>query len=240
MAIVTHGFTYNGRSTTVFKVRTTGDATWTKPVPIYERVSVPGRNGDIVIPTGAYENVSVIYKCGIKKDMEEQYHAFVNFLLSNPGYHRLEDTYHPDYYRMAIVESIGDPALGWRYNSGEFEVVFSCKPQMFLKSGETTTTFTATGNINNPTLFDAKPLLRVYGTGEFVVGSDTVRITSANSYTDIDCETENAYKNDASVNCNGNIVLSGDSFPVIPPGSQRIILRSGISRIEVKPRWWQL
>ena len=235
-----HSFTYNGKSTTEFKVRTSGDATWGKPAPIYERISVPGRNGDIVTFTGAYENVSVRYKCGIRRDMEEQYHAFINFLLSSTGYHRLEDTYHPDYFRMAMVESIDDPTLGWLYQAGEFNITFTCKPQMFLKSGEEKSVFTSSGYLTNPTLYAAKPLLRVYGTGEFVIGSDTVRITSANSYTDIDCETENAYKDNSSVNCNGNIVLSKDSFPVLPAGRQGITLRSGISRIEIIPRWWQL
>ena len=235
-----HTFTYKGKSTSEFGMRISGEATWGKPAPIYERVTVPGRNGEIIIPTGAYENTSVQYKCGITKDMDTTYTEFVNFLLADPGYQRLEDSYHPDYYRLAMIESIGEPTFSRLYRAVEFLVVFTCKPQTYLKSGEEKTVFTASGQITNPTLFNAKPLLRVYGTGEFSIGSDTVRITSANSYTDIDCESENAYKNDSSNNCNGNIILSGDSFPVIDPGVHGIVLRSGITRIEVTPRWWQL
>ena len=233
-----NSFTYNGRSTEEFKVYTTGSATWAKPAPIYERVSVPGRNGELTSFTGAYENVNIQYVCGLKKDMEDKFHAFINFLMSSPGYHRLEDTYHPDYYRLAMIESIDPPTLGHLYRAGEFAVNFSCKPQTFLKSGETLISITSSSNITNPTLFASKPLLRVYGTGEFTLGDTTVRITSASSYTDIDCETENAYKD--STNCNGNIVLSGDSFPTIPAGTSTLVKGSGISRIEITPRWWQL
>lgn len=217
-----------------------GDVTWTKPNPIYERTAVPGRNGEIVQFTGSYENVQVVYKCGITKDFSANYAAFVNFLMSQPGYHRLEDSYHPEYYRMAMLESIDQPELTRFYRAAEFNVTFSCKPQAFLKSGEHKRVFTSNGTIYNPTLFAAKPLLRVWGTGTFSIANDTVRITSANTYTDIDCETENAYKDNSSNNCNGNIVLSGDSFPVIPSGANGITLGSGITRIEIIPRWWQL
>ena len=106
-----HTFTYKSKSTSEFGMRISGEATWGKPAPIYERVTVPGRNGEIIIPTGAYENTSVQYKCGITKDMDATYTEFVNFLLADPGYQKLEDSYHPDYYRLAMIESIGEPTF---------------------------------------------------------------------------------------------------------------------------------
>lgn len=235
-----HLMTFDGKSNRDFIVTVSGEDTWRKPAPIMERVSVPGRNGDLVIFTGAYENVSISYHCGITRDFNINYSAFVNYLLSKQGYRKLEDSYHPDLYRMAILENVGDPALKKLYRAGEFDITFLCKPQMFLKSGDNKRTFTSNGTIFNPTLYASKPLLRVYGTGQFSIGNDTVTITSANSYTDLDCETENAYKDNSSNNCNGNVRLSGDSFPTIPAGSNGVTLGSGITRIEIIPRWWQL
>ena len=60
----------------------------------------------------------------------------MNFLLKEPGYHRLEDSYHPDYYRMAVLDKEISPELGFQNYSGSFDLTFSCMPQQYLKSGE--------------------------------------------------------------------------------------------------------
>lgn len=233
-----HLFVFNGKSSRDFLVNISGEDTWRKPAPIMEAVTVPGRNGQIITFTGAYENVEVPYHCGIGGAFDARYTSFINWLLSSPGYHRLEDSYHPDVFRLAAVSSLGDPALTKLNRSGEFDIAFNCKPQSFLKTGEKKLTFTATGNLYNPTLYEAKPLIRVYGTGTLVIGSEQVTITSANGYTDLDCELEDAYRD--SDNCNGNIQLYGDHFPVIPAGKHGVSFTSGISRVEIVPRWWQL
>ena len=235
-----HYFTFDGRPSRDFMVMISGEDTWKKPKPILERITVPGRNGDIITFNGAYENASVTYHCGVVRDFDENYTAFVNWLLASPGYRRLEDSYHPGYYRMATVEAIGDPSLTKLNRSATFDLTFTCKPQTFLKHGEKKYVFTRTGDIYNPTLFDAKPLIRVYGVGEFSIGSGIVTINEADGYTDLDCELEDAYKDDSSNNCNGKIRLAGDHFPVIPAGRHGVTLGTGITRIEITPRWWQL
>ena len=60
-------------------------------------------------------------------------------------------------------------------------------------------------------------------------------ITSADQYTDIDCEIMDAYK--GATNCNGNIRTTDNKFPVLRAG-QNNITKSGISRLEITPRWW--
>ena len=86
-------------------------------------------------------------------------------------------------------------------------------------------------------MFEAKPLLRVYGTGSVGIGSETLTITSANQYTDIDCDLQDAFK--GTTNCNGNIRLSSGSFPVLKPGYTGVTL-SGVSRVEIIPRWFSV
>ena len=119
--------------------------------------------------------------------------------------------------------------------AGEFDLTFNCKPQRFLKSGEDAITFTSGGSVLNETMQTAKPLLRVYGTGTFSIGGATMTISSANVYTDIDCDLMNAFK--GTTNCNGNI--SG-TFAALAPGDNAITLGSGITKIEITPRWWVL
>jgi phage-related protein len=108
-----------------------------------------------------------------------------------------------------------------------------------LKSGELPVSFTAAGNLINKYLTEAKPLIRAYGTGTFSIGNRSVQITSADTYTDIDCDLMEAYKDTLATNCNNNIILTDGEFPSLMPGDNLITL-SGLSGIEITPRWWVL
>jgi phage-related protein len=61
---------------------------------------------------------------------------FRNAIVSQVGYQRLTDTFHPDEYRMAIYTD-GLEIDPIKYNTAsEFELKFNCKPQRWLTSGE--------------------------------------------------------------------------------------------------------
>lgn len=102
-----------------------------------EYVSVPGRNGDLIIDNGKWNNVKVTYNdCLIEDNFPEKFADFRSKLTRMKGYKRLEDTFDPDVYRMANIEDIEINTLGTRYHSGVFDITFNCKPQRFLKSGD--------------------------------------------------------------------------------------------------------
>ena len=119
---------------------------------------------------------------------------------------------------------------------GEFNIEFDCKPQRFLKSGEHTISYTANGSIRNNTNRQAKPFLRVYGTGAGTVGigSETITISAISSYVDIDCEIMDAFK--GATNCNGNVSFSNDI--IIQSGDVGITMTGNITKVDVTPRWW--
>ena len=229
---------FNGKSTRDFGVWISGLGTWGAPERDVEHVEVPGRNGDLTFDNGRFKNITVPYEAFIPRRFDECFGAFRAFLVSSAGYHRLEDDYHPDEYRMAEYYEAIEPDVGTLNRSGKFTLSFYCKPQRFLKSGEKAVTFTSAGQIYNPTLFASKPLLRVYGTGSFGIGSETVTISSANTYTDIDCDIKDAFK--GTTNCNGNITLSSGDFPVLNPGFNGVSLGTGITKIEITPRWYTI
>ena len=237
---MTHLFKYNGRSTQDFGIRLSGEDTWKKPSPDLERTAVPGRNGDLIASNRRYNNVAIAYKAGIVFDFDRNYNGFINFMLSDPGYHRLEDSYHPDVYRMAVVETDFAPSMTAYNQQGQFNIQFNCKPPTFLKSGDQELTFTKDGVIFNPTMFEAKPLLRVYGTGNVHIGDEVVSVLSQDSYTDIDCESEEAYMDNALSPRNNLVQVSGDDFPVLPPGETKIHIGGGVSKLVIIPRWWRL
>ena len=230
-------FAYDGKSSREFGIIINEHTGYNSPERDFTTVEVPGMNGDLTLDNGRYKNVIITYKCGIANGFAAQISALRAWLCSNIGYHRLEDSYHPDYYRIARISGTMEPTSFARARAGQFDIQFDCKPQRFLKSGEEIYTFTGTGKIVNPTLYNALPLIRAYGTGTLSIGSTTITISLANTYTDIDCAIQDAYKE--ATNCNGNIVLNSGNFPVLKPGENGISL-SGISRIELTPRWWTI
>ena len=108
----------------------------------------------------------------------------------------------------------------------------------FLKSGEDPVEYTTTGGITNETRFEARPLIRVYGTGALGIGTETVTITENPGYIDIDCEMMDAFY--GAVNCNSYITLSSGKFPVLAPGYNGIEPGAGITKVIITPRWWIL
>ena len=100
------------------------------------QIHVPGRNGDILIDNGGWNNVDVTYSsCCILSNFRENVAKLKEYLLANPGYHELIDPYNPDEVRYAEFRGPFTPeaftAKG--NNAGMFDLTFNCKPQRFLR-----------------------------------------------------------------------------------------------------------
>lgn len=236
MGLIRNYMTIGGKSTEDFNIYISGEGTFASPERDYETVSVPGRNGDLTFDNGRFKNKPLTYPAFITKNYKENLTAFEDFVGSLRGYVRIEDTYHPDEFRMGIFKGGMSPKNSAANLAGEFDISFDVKPQRFLKEGEKVVSFTANGSIKSPTLQESKPLLRVYGTGTVGIGDTTITISSADVYTDIDCETEDAYK--GAVNCNGNISVTNHRFPVLK-GETGISLGGSVTKVEITPRWWR-
>lgn len=233
---------FDGKSSLDYDVRISGSGTYAAPARDVQSVSVPGRNGDLHIDNGRFSNVKIKYPAYITKNFRENFDAFKAFMLSRIGYKKLEDSYHPEYYRMACYSQAVEPKMSTLNRAGSFDLVFDCDPRRFLKSGTRAKVYSGAGivfNLKNPTEFQAKPLIRAYGTGTIDINGRTITITQANEYTDINSESENAYK--GSTNCNANITFgnSWHLFPVLVPGLN-VISFTGLTSIEVTPNWWTI
>lgn len=218
-----------------YRVWISGKGVFTPPEREYEKHNIPGRNGDLIIDKKRYRNITIPYEAFIISDFINNMDSFRNAIMAKTGYQRLEDTIHPNEFRMAKVESF-NPDIKGVVKAGTFKLEFDCKPQRFLKSGEDPVEFTSDGILYNETLYDAKPLLRVYGNGVLGVGEETVTISGISEYVDIDCEVEDAYR--GAENLNGNIILSSGEFPILKPGTNGISIGEGIIKVVVTPRWW--
>lgn len=226
--------TFDGVSLKDFGVYINGNQTFNAPSRNREVISVPGRNGNLIIDNGRYDNTDVVYHAFIYRNFSVNVEGLRNLLLSRTDYKRLEDTYHPNEFRMGVYNGdFSADVVEW-LEAGEFDLTFNCKPQRFLKSGEDAMTITANTTILNETGQTAKPLLRVYGAGTFSCNSKSFTISSADVYTDIDCDIMDAYKGTS----NKNQYVSG-IFPELLPGENSISIGT-VSSIELIPRWWVL
>lgn len=228
-------FTLGGVDSRDFGVYISGQGTFNSPARELNVLTVPGRDGDLIGLEHRMPNVELTYPAFIVRNFNSNIAQFRAFLLSDPGYRQLIDTYHPGEYRMAAFRGPLTVAANEKNNLGTFNIVFLCKPQRYLLTGTNAQTFTAGGSIYNPTLYPAKPLLRVYGAGTVGIGSDTITISSADGYTDIDCDMMRAFK--GAVSCDANVTVSGIDFPVLQPGPNGITL-DGVTQVEITPRWW--
>jgi phage-related protein len=110
-------------------------------------------------------------------------------------------------------------------------------PQRFLKSGERFLTVSNGSVLRNPTYQDSKPIIRAYGTGTITINGESIKVNSANEYTDLDSEMEDCYK--GLTNANGNVTMITGGFPTLRSGSNTVSF-SGFSAVKIKPRWWRL
>lgn len=171
---------FDGVDSRGYGVYITGQAVYNAPEREVEMISIPGRNGQLALDKGRFENIEVTYPAGIyaetEADFAEAISNFRNLLCSRRGYVRLQDEYNPNEYRLAIYKS-GLEVETALLRAGEFEIVFDCKPQRWLTSGETAIEVDSGDVISNPTLFEASPLLEVTGFGDLEFNGYTITIS---------------------------------------------------------------
>lgn len=184
MAVATTGtifksFSFDGEDSRNYGVYITGEAVYNAPSRDVEMVSIPGRNGSFALDKGRFENVEVTYPAGIFADNEtdfaEAISDFRNFLCSRKGYCRLVDEYNPEEYRMAIYKS-GLEVTPAQLKAGEFDIVFDCKPQRYLMSGEAAVEVSNGDTLMNPTMFESSPLIMADGYGAINFNEYTINI----------------------------------------------------------------
>jgi len=244
-----NSFTFDGINSLTKGIFITGQAVFNAPARVVEMISVPGRNGEIAMDQGRFENIEVTYPAGCfsesMEDFADKIAAFRNELASRYTYKRITDSYNPDEFRLGLYKSgLSVEALAYN-DAGSFDVVFNCKPQRWLLSGEAKQTFTASGTITNPTVFGARPLLAVTGAGNLTVGTQTMTLIARSdpaSVLYIDCETQEAWEVIGAVMISRNdyVQNAGDEFPVLLGGSNTVTLGTGITKVEITPRWWRI
>lgn len=214
---------YGDIDTKEYDVYISGDAVFNSPARDVEMIEIPGRNGAYALDKRRYKNIDVTYPAGLGTKNEAEFRRKIedlrNALSSKVGYQRLEDDYNGEEYRLAVYKS-GLDVNPTMLRAGQFDIVFDCKPQRFLKIGEIEMPVSSGGIITNPTLFDSQPLLRVLGYGKITVNTSDIVVENE----DIGDVT---LQNESDLNFDTKYILDSNTISLLNT-SDTITIPSGL------------
>lgn len=232
---------FNDIPSTDFDIYVGGQNSFGAPKRNVKKIAIPGRNGDLVFDKGTFNNVNISYNIVGLRNFKDRINDIKEWLMSPLSYARLEDSYNPDYYRMAMITAGITFTMKHLNQYGKAKITFDCKPQRFLKSGEEVQEFEYEGTIINPTEFTSLPVITVFGSGagSVTIGNQTFLISDIDDYTVIDSELQDCYN--ASGNRN-NYVSRGQygEFPKLKGGETEISFAGGVDKVEIQGNWWTL
>lgn len=206
-----------------------GDGVYNAPERAVNFVEVPGRDGAIAIDQGRYSNITVTYPAGVfardQAEFRDKLSAFRNAILSQKGYKRLTDSYHPEEYRMGLYASGLEVSPVNMGSAGQFSLAFQCKPQRWLIDGDYPIPVNDDDIMINPTLFDSRPLLEMTGYGDIEFNGYTISVRDEpvgpinliSNYSDrLDNSSSMSWSkslevNTSQLNSSDTITVSGDS-----------------------------
>ena len=215
------------------------------PEPIVEKISVPGRSGELHIYSGAYKNrqgscSAYVYH---PDNVKAEFGKIQQWLLGAKGYRRLVTDDDPDHFLRAMVVNGAEVAA--RMNKiAPFVLKFDCAPFRYLSSGEEAIEIKDASEVKNPTLYDAAPIYEIVGDGNVVIGvnDDTLTVNDLGVYIYsrtmyFDAETMNAYTPDTP-NANDRVSTVGDMK--LRGGVNSITITGSVESVKIIPRWCEL
>lgn len=236
-------FTYNGISSADMGIRIQSKSIYSAPKYDISSVSIPGRDGELLVPSGRFSNATVSYTCFVPAmsidALGEKLTAIKAWLYTEPDrYHVLTDSYDKLFFRKAVISNKLDIAEQCK-RIGTFTINFSCYPFRYSNEGQRKIESTGTLTLINPYPFNAKPYIKVNGRGEgtLIIQSETSNkiwtFKTLNGYTEADSEQMNFYHDTQTK----NETVSGEGFPILYPGRNTIAFEGAITSIEIIPRW---
>ena len=137
------------------------------------------------------------------------------------------------YYRIKTVSAGGLERKLSRLH--DFPLSFVCDPFRYMR-GVATITMTKAGSVANPGVA-ALPRIKVYGTGNqtLTIGGKVTSLNILAGHLILDSALMECYQGNTAQNNQ----MKGP-FPVFEAGSTAIKWSSGITKIEIEPRWRHL
>ena len=242
---------FNGISSEELSIIIQAPPTYAIPEKDYTVTHINGKNGDIILNDKSYKNVEITYSLACIFQNETNFatnaEAISTWLHSADGYARLEDSYDPEVFRLAMYK---DSAEMQNYYDTVTTItpVFNCKPQRYYKSGDNFVEIVNGQAVINPTGFKALPLIsftqadsskesKITFTNGSNVSTLTLSQTLKNDNIYVDCEIMEVYTDTSLIN--NKVSINADEFLCLDKGTT-IITFENITNLKIKPRWWSL
>lgn len=191
-------FTFNGTSTADLGLIVSGVFIFGAGSRKVEKAGIPGRNGDLQIELGGFNNYTVRYTVSITNNFTATAQDIREWLLEAKGYCELTDTYHPDEIRKACYNSDIEFTTTSLYKYGQASIQFDCLPQRYIIRNTPITTGPNTTTTENTEMFlnTTKAPLRFTLKGNSasdsaVTGSNEIIITGKNLLSNTTYKTGN-------------------------------------------------
>jgi len=195
---------------------------------IVESIEVDGREGTLTLLKG-WDDVTFDMKAAIVgANVQQRFREIVPVILAAQTVYFSNDT--SVYYRVKHAEAGGlSRLLSTVY---EFPLAFVCDPFRYLR-GVAMITMTSSGSVTNPGVVSL-PRTKVYGTGSqtLTIGGKQIKLNILAGNLTLDSALMECFVGSTSQNNQ----MQG-AFPVFGPGSTSVSWSSGITKLEIEPRW---
>lgn len=196
-----------------------------KPKKKVNKISVPGRNGDVYQDEDAYESMIIQIQCALideEKDVKEL-HKWLD------GEGKLVLSTNPNcFYYANIINKIDFTNIVNQIH--EFPLEIELQPICY---GLEEKSFTITENTNIVISESSQPIfpyIKVYGNGNITltINNSSIILKDVEDYIELDCEEEEAFKN----SINKNFFVECDEFPKFDLGENSIEFIGDVSKVE--------
>lgn len=159
-------FTFNGVSSTTHGLRVTSDYVINSTGNDVETVSVPGRDGDLLISKNRLKSVTIELPCTVLSSRKlTDAESDISNWLNVDGYKDLTLSWDPDFiYRSAFIETFEIASLMRQF--GKVKLNFLTYPVKFYKQGRTTRTLSNGATVNGLGNVKANPVITLVGSGD--------------------------------------------------------------------------
>lgn len=214
----------------------------------YNAQVIPGGDKDFIIDEGedAFSNYSQPYSVFFDSKgpgLSQASRHIAEWLLGNPGYQRLEDSYDPDFYRLAYYSG-GEQFLNFFNQYGRGTLTFTCAPKRYYKSGEVPIALVNGQKIFSPSTFKAYPIIKITGSGTCTLTiADKNDISKTFTINNVSGEVtiysrEHKALNSSSASVNQNV--ESDYENLYLDTESAISWNSAVSSVILIPRWWTI
>lgn len=192
----------------------------------YEELEIPGRNGKLYIDEECYNTFIYTITCTLMSDSNIRE---ISKWLNSTG-KLILCTELDKIYDVLIKDQI-DYEQTYRI-CNQFEVNFEVQPVAKSVLEKEINLSKESSLIIKESTYQIKPYIKVSGNGNITltINNNSINLKNIEDYIELDCELEEAFKNNE--NCNNKVEC--ENFPILFPGENYFSWTGNITNLQIK------